>query len=181
VPDEAAVLSIETCLISLVGFRVGNPTQRQHQTERGKGKGRCPWEGTGWRATNSCSRVLHGALTSHLVVFAKKGLRRDSRTLYDSETGDTWRGSDVASVRFAWNPMLVNLRREICPGAQWQKNGRQWIMSDTEADTFVRAAQARLDFGKLQAQIRVDNVIWVVGFVRGAPYRLSASPSERVT
>jgi hypothetical protein len=54
-------------------------------------------------------------------------------------------------------------------------------MSDTEADTFVRAAQARLDFGKSQAQIRVDNVTWVVGFVRGAPYRLTAALSERAT
>lgn len=85
----------------------------------------------------------------------------------------------MTSVRFAWNPMLVDLRREICPRALWQKNGRQWIMSDTEADTFVRAAQARLDFGKSQAQIRVDNVIWVVGFVRGAPYRLTVAASER--
>jgi hypothetical protein len=86
----------------------------------------------------------------------------------------------VASVRFDWNPMLVDLRREICPRAQWQ-NGRQWIMSDTEADTFVRVAQARLDFGKSQAQIRVNNVIWVVGFVRGAPYRLTAAASESAT
>ena len=85
----------------------------------------------------------------------------------------------MASVRFAWNPMLVDLRREICPRAQWQTKGRRWIMSDTDADTFVRAAQARLDFGKSQAQIRVDNVIWVVGFVRGAPYRLTAAASER--
>jgi hypothetical protein len=90
-------------------------------------------------------------------------------------------GGDVASVRFAWNPTLVDLRREICPRAQWQKNGRQWIMNDTEAETFVRAAQARLDFSKSQAQIRVDNVIWVVGFVRGAPYRLTAALSEKAT
>ena len=87
----------------------------------------------------------------------------------------------MASVRFGWNPVLVDLRREICPRAQWQKNGRQWIMSDTEANTFVRAAQARLDFGKSQAQIRVDNVIWVVGFVHGAPYRLTATPSAGAT
>jgi hypothetical protein len=50
-------------------------------------------------------------------------------------------------------------------------------MSNTEAETFVRAAQARLDFGKSHAQIRVDNVTWVVGFVRGAPYILSAAAS----
>jgi hypothetical protein len=90
-------------------------------------------------------------------------------------------GSAVASVRFAWNPILVDLRREICPHAQWQKNGRQWIMSDTEADTFLRAAQARLDFGKSQAQIRVGNVTWVVGFARGAPYRLTGATSEVAT
>jgi hypothetical protein len=54
-------------------------------------------------------------------------------------------------------------------------------MNDIEAETFVRAAQARLDFSKSQAQIRVDNVIWVVGFVRGAPYRLTAALSEKAT
>ena len=85
----------------------------------------------------------------------------------------------MTSVRFAWNPMLVDLRREICPRAQWQNKGRQWIMSDTEADTFVRAAQARLDFGKSQAQICVDSVTWVVGFVRGAPYALTNGCSFR--
>jgi hypothetical protein len=45
-------------------------------------------------------------------------------------------------------------------------------MSDVEAQTFVRAAQARLDFQRSQAQIRIDDVSWVFGFVRGAPYPL---------
>ena len=45
-------------------------------------------------------------------------------------------------------------------------------MSDAEAQTFVRAAQARLDFQRSQAQIRIDDVSWVFGFVRGAPYPL---------
>ena len=62
----------------------------------------------------------------------------------------------MTSVRFAWNPMLVDLRREICPRAQWQKNGRQWIMSDTEADTFVRAAQARLNRSRHSCAARCD-------------------------
>ncbi len=68
--------------------------------------------------------------------------------------------------------MLIDLRREVCPGARWHRQGRHWLMSDAEAQTFVRAAQARLDFQRSQAQIRVDGVTWVFGFVRGAPYRL---------
>jgi hypothetical protein len=46
----------------------------------------------------------------------------------------------VASVRFAWNPVLVDLRRDVCPGARWMKQGRQWLMSDGEATNFVQAA-----------------------------------------
>ena len=84
----------------------------------------------------------------------------------------------MASVRFAWNPILVNLRREICSDAQWQKKGRQWIMNDADAEAFVRAAQARLDFQRSQAQIRVNDVTWVVGFARGAPYRLSSMTAQ---
>jgi hypothetical protein len=84
----------------------------------------------------------------------------------------------VATVRFAWNPVLVELRREVCPGAHWKKQGRQWLMSDGEATSFVHAAQARLEFGRSQAQICVDGTTWVVGFVQGAPYRLSSAPVE---
>ncbi len=79
----------------------------------------------------------------------------------------------MASIRFAWNPVLVDLRREVCPRAQWRKADRRWIMSEAEADTFLRAAQARLDFQRLQAQIYVDEVVWIVGFVRGAPCRVA--------
>jgi hypothetical protein len=78
----------------------------------------------------------------------------------------------VASVRFAWNPVLVDLRREVCPGAQWKQQGRQWLMSNEDATSFIRAAQVRLDYSRSQAEIRVDDTTWVVGFVRGAPYRL---------
>ena len=78
----------------------------------------------------------------------------------------------MPTIRFAWNPILIDLRREVCPGARWHRQGRHWIMSDAEAQTFVRAAQARLDFQRSQAQIRIDDVSWVFGFVRGAPYPL---------
>jgi hypothetical protein len=84
----------------------------------------------------------------------------------------------VASVRFAWNPVLVDLRRDVCPGARWMKQGRQWLMSDSEATNFVQAAQARFDYSRSQAQICVDGTTWVVGFVRGAPYRLLPAAIE---
>ena len=51
-------------------------------------------------------------------------------------------------------------------------------MSDVEAQTFVRAAQARLEFQRSQAQIRIDDVSWVFGFVRGAPYPLGDTGAE---
>ena len=78
-------------------------------------------------------------------------------------------------VRFAWSPMLVDLRREVCPSARWQKRGRHWVMSETDAQAFIRAAQARLDFQRSHAQISVDDTIWVVGFVRGAPCQLQSA------
>jgi hypothetical protein len=84
----------------------------------------------------------------------------------------------VVSVRFTWSPLLVDLRHEVCRGAQWQKRGRQWLMSDNDATKFVHAAQARLDFSRSQARIIVDGTTWVVGFVRGAPFRLLPATTE---
>ena len=84
----------------------------------------------------------------------------------------------MPSIRFAWNPLLVDLRREVCPGARWQKQGRCWIMNDGEAQRFVRAAQAGLDFQRSQARLRIDDITWVFGFARGAPYPL-VSTSEK--
>jgi hypothetical protein len=81
----------------------------------------------------------------------------------------------VPEVRFRWNPLLVDLRREVCPAARWEKNKRRWFMNDTEAATFLRAAHARLDLAKSRAEIDVDDVRWVVGFVLGAPYRESSA------
>jgi hypothetical protein len=106
------------------------------------------------------------------------GLHSGSQALYDSGVRQMEENNLMASVRFAWSPILVNLRREICPDALWQKKGRQWIMNDADAEAFVRAAQARLDFQRSRAQIRVNDVTWVVGFVRGAPYRLSSMTAQ---
>jgi len=46
-------------------------------------------------------------------------------------------------------------------------------MPDEEVRTFLHAAHARLDFQRWHAQIWVDDVAWVVGFVQGAPYRIT--------
>jgi hypothetical protein len=78
----------------------------------------------------------------------------------------------LPSVRFDWNPILVALRREVCPLARWHKQGRHWAMRTDDVQAFIDAAHTRLEFSRQHAQVRVDDVTWMVGFVRGAPYRL---------
>jgi hypothetical protein len=48
-------------------------------------------------------------------------------------------------------------------------------MQDDEAQSFMRAAQSALDYQKWQTQITVDDTVWIVGFVQGAPYRKTAA------
>ena len=84
----------------------------------------------------------------------------------------------MPTLRFAWNPTLIALRREVYCRARWHRRGRHWLMSVAEAQTLVRAAQARLDFQRSPAQIQLDDVTWVFGFVRGAPSPLGATGAE---
>jgi hypothetical protein len=58
----------------------------------------------------------------------------------------------MAIVRFNWSPTLVDVRREVCPAARFEKGKRQWIMNDTDASRFLRAAHSRLEFTKCQAR-----------------------------
>jgi hypothetical protein len=51
-------------------------------------------------------------------------------------------------------------------------------MSDAEARDFLQAAQARLDFQRAHARIRVDDITWVIGFVRDAPFPLPMTKPE---
>ena len=81
----------------------------------------------------------------------------------------------MATVCFLWSPLLVDLRREVCPTARWERAHRRWLMNDAEAAKFLDAAHRRLDFARSHAQIRVDDVTWVVGFARDAPYRISSA------
>jgi len=91
---------------------------------------------------------------------------------YDSGVGDWYDNSGVsrlATIRFAWSPTLVELRREAFPRARWEKKARHWIMSDQDAQAFLRAAHARLEFSLSSTRIEIDNVVWIVGFAQGAP------------
>jgi hypothetical protein len=80
----------------------------------------------------------------------------------------------MPTVRFAWNPTLVDVRREACPQARWNKATRAWTMTVTEAEQFLAASHARLDFAKMQSEIAIDENRWTIGFVRGAPSRRRA-------
>jgi hypothetical protein len=74
-------------------------------------------------------------------------------------------------VRFAWSPQLVDVRREACPRARWDKTARAWTMTAAEAETFLAAGHARLELCRSAGEIAIDGNLWLVGFVRGAPYR----------
>ena len=104
-------------------------------------------------------------------------LHLESHTRYDS--APYW-ALQMRCVRFEWNPVLIELRREVCPNARWQKQGRHWLMTDADAERFIQTAQARLDFQRWQASIRIDDITWVVGFVKGAPYRLPPPELQKV-
>jgi len=78
----------------------------------------------------------------------------------------------MPTVRFAWSPQLLAVRRETCPRAQWLARDRVWRMSHGDAVRFLAAAHARLDFARTRGEIAIDGTRWVIGFVGGAPYRL---------
>jgi hypothetical protein len=112
-----------------------------------------------------------------LHAFCGCGLLRDHLTIHMSSILE----SGMAIVRFAFNTRLVEVRREVCPSARFEKTTRQWIMTDKEAERFVRAAHSRFEFIKCQARIMVDADTWVVGFVQGAPFCIKGSPAVGAT
>ena len=75
-------------------------------------------------------------------------------------------------VRFPWDAQLVDLRREACPRARWDKASRAWVMTAQEAAKFLEAAQARKHFSRMQCTVTVDETTWVLGFAEGTPYRV---------
>ncbi len=75
-------------------------------------------------------------------------------------------------VSFPWDAQLVSIRREAVPRARWDKAAHAWSMTETEAETFLEAAQARMYFGRVKCTVTVDDVVWVLGFAQGTPYRL---------
>src|SRR5690348_4727804 len=74
-------------------------------------------------------------------------------------------------VRFAWSPTLVDVRRRVCPHAQWNARKRTWTMSEQEAEAFLAASHASLDFCRSHTEISIDGVRWTIGFAQGAPCR----------
>jgi hypothetical protein len=48
-------------------------------------------------------------------------------------------------------------------------------MTATDADRFLKAAQARMEFGRVSSELTIDGMTWVVGFRKGTPYRLNAA------
>jgi hypothetical protein len=83
-------------------------------------------------------------------------------------------------VRFPWDAQLVDLRREVCPHARWDKAVRAWTMTVRDAEAFLQAAQARMSFARVKCTVAVDDTIWVLGFADRTPYQLEAgNPAHR--
>jgi hypothetical protein len=74
-------------------------------------------------------------------------------------------------VRFTWNPQLIDVRRQACPRARWDKAARAWTMTTAEAEAFIAASHARMDFTRESTTISIDQERWLIGFARGAPFR----------
>jgi hypothetical protein len=84
---------------------------------------------------------------------------------------------DMPVVRFHWDAQLVSVRREVCPRAKWDKAARAWTMTPDEAAAFLAAGHARLSFARDTGQIAIDSEHWLIGFVQGAPSRLTKTGS----
>ena len=78
-------------------------------------------------------------------------------------------------VRFAWNPQLVEVRREACPRARWSSQTRAWTMTAAEVEAFVAAGHVRLEDRRMASEIIVDGDRWLVGFRQGAPRKATQS------
>lgn len=74
-------------------------------------------------------------------------------------------------VQFKWDAVLISLRREVCPRARWDKAQRCWAMTETDAERFLQAAHTRLSFARNHSTISINDTVWVLGFLQGAPYR----------
>ena len=77
-------------------------------------------------------------------------------------------------VRFSRDTQLVGVRREVCPRAKWDKAARAWSMTAAEAEAFIAADHARLDFARYCMEIAIDADRRIVGFAQDAPKRLEA-------
>jgi hypothetical protein len=77
----------------------------------------------------------------------------------------------MPQVRFTWSAQLVDVRRQACPHAKWNPRQRAWTMTERDAQIFLAAGHARLDFVRESGEVAIDGERWMIGFARGAPYR----------
>jgi hypothetical protein len=75
----------------------------------------------------------------------------------------------MVTVRFAWSPQLIDVRREQCPRAKWDRTARAWTMTEAEAERFLQASHNRLNLIRDHGEIHIDEACWIIGFVQGAP------------
>jgi hypothetical protein len=75
-------------------------------------------------------------------------------------------------ICFAWDPRLVDVRRQACPKARWDKAARAWTMTAVEAETFLAASHERLQSGRTKSQIAIDDEQLTAGLVRGASIKI---------
>ncbi len=73
----------------------------------------------------------------------------------------------MPTVRFQWDAAIIDVRRQVCPQARWDKRTRAWLMTAADADAFLAAVHARQNFARRSSQIAVDDERWMVGFIHG--------------
>jgi hypothetical protein len=78
----------------------------------------------------------------------------------------------MPTVRFTWDALLVEIRRQACPQAKWDKATRSWVMTSQDATGFIAAAHDRLCFARVSGTVAVDAETWQIGFIQGAPCRV---------
>jgi len=91
------------------------------------------------------------------LIVLDENILEDQRQLLEA-----WRfparqiGFDILVKGLKDEQILVELRREACPRARWIAKQRAWLMTQTEAETFIAACHERLNYERYHAEITVD-------------------------
>jgi hypothetical protein len=82
----------------------------------------------------------------------------------------------MIGVLFFWDPLLISLRRDVCPNAKWDKPRKQWLMAPEDAERFRDAAHRLLDGTRRHAVLQIGDEQWMIGFRQGAPFKIGKAP-----